>query len=380
MHMRLGRAVVGFGLVLMLALTGCASGVTEPSASPSDPGGPTATASLAPVRLADLKASVEELITHPKVMDYWNRPIPGSQPGRFWCEGPDPVTAGAAVTCRWADDCAECAQATDVTQLVSVLDDTGRFTFTTVDSLPRGNPIQTLRPEDFPADTTSCAVLAEPQLLDGRARQLSYSALLHSWLSSGSPTAMDPDGDGRPCGAEYAADLVAAVLGSPLSATPRTADDPATMEDVRRHAEAVLIGVTSDTLLSGCGSADPAVAGATMQCLAVPVGDRASEGAPVFIGVLGDDGRYVAADAGRIGGVPLSTLADYPPDSTCSDLAKSPPTQPNRGYSLPYDQVYYRWLELGQPAAWDEDGDGRPCADTYGPAAYDSLVAGSFLP
>ncbi len=376
METRLRRAAAALGLALLLALAGCADGATDPTA-PTTPNRSTAPPPSAPVALADLEESVEEIVTHRQIQQYWGAPIPGTQPGRFWCEGPDPVTAGSAVTCRWVDDCEDCAQATNVTQLVSVLDDTGRFTFATVDP-----SIGTLHPDHFAAGTTSCAVLAAPRPVDGGEQRLSYPALVHYWLSSGSPAAMDPDGNGQPCDADYPADLVAAVFDSPLAPAPTTATG-LTMEGVRRHAQAVLIGVTRDTVLRDCGSTDPPAAGATMDCLRMPAdGGPASADPHLYFSVLDDDGRYVVAAPDRD---LMPTLEDYPPDSTCSDFATAPPPRPDGSVKwlsevrLSYDQVYYKWLELGQPTSWDEDGDGRPCEDVYG-AAHDYLVASPFQP
>jgi hypothetical protein len=42
---------------------------------------------------------------------------------------------------------------------------------------------------------------------------------------------------------------------------------------------------------------------------------------------------------------------------------------------LDYTGLLYQWYDLGRPASMDEDGDGRPCEDTYPSDVIDRVMA-----
>lgn len=371
------RTLVGvFGLVL--AGCGADGAGVSPSESPSIPGvsPPLPTASASRVTVRQLEAFLEEqygggldgIASAPYV--------PGRIRGTYSCQGGGWMRTGDAVTCLWDPVCADPAGCGGAqwpeTQrlLVTVLDDAGRFVFTFLDE---GTPAYHASPDDYPPGTDSCATLAAPPADRDTRFGLDYPALLHHWASLGQPTSMDPDGDGRPCEDTYPAAVISQVLASPLRAGPGPAPASLTTEDVRAHAQALLSGFFSPMRLARCSSARPAAAGSTMACdvASANVDDFSDR---MYLIVLDDTGGYVVIRDPVLHGFP--SLEDYPPSSACRELSQPPPAgsgsfaTADPPIGLAYGIVYYRWLALGRPSSWDEDGDGRPCEDVYGPVSW----------
>ena len=94
----------------------------------------------------------------------------------------------------------------------------------------------------------------------------------------------------------------------------------------------------------------------------------------MYLIVLDDTGGYVVIRDPALIGFP--SLKDYPPTSDCTELSQPPPAGSGNfittipPFRLPYGLVYDRWLSLGRPSSWDEDGDGRLCEDVYGPVNW----------
>ncbi len=300
---------------------------------------------------------------------------PGVIPGTYSCQGEGRIRTGDAITCLWdpvCEDPAGCgpAQWPDTQRLLVTILDVPTFVFTFLDDGPQAYHAS---PGDYPPGTDSCATLAAPPAGRDARFGLDHAALLHHWEGLGQPTSMDPDGDGRPCEDTYPAAVISQVLTSPLCAGP--GPDPAslTTEDVHAHAQALLSGFFSPIRLVRCSDARPAAAGSTMACgvVSANVPDFSDS---MYLIVLDDTGGYVVIRDPALIGFP--SLKDYPPTSDCTELSQPPPAGSGNfittipPFRLPYGLVYDRWLSLGRPSSWDEDGDGRLCEDVYGPVNW----------
>lgn len=313
--------------------------------------------------------------------------------GRLTCSGSGPIAQGSAVTCDWSADVAEdldgYRSGGSGPVFVAVLDDSGRYTF----SSRLAGAYDAAVPADYPAGTISCRTLqAAPQAAAGGQGSpswgLDYATVMHYWMSLGSPGSMDDDGNGLPCETVYAADVVQRVSSSPLTITPGSG--AVTREQVRAHAEAVTSGVYDSSWLEAsdsgyeryvtdndCGGGQAVAAGDTMICAnwRTEWGMRQSGG--VFISVLDDTGRYTFGYGPCCGGGP--TPVDYPPDATCAQVSVPPPDSVwNRG--LEYRLLMHTWMYRDQDPSMDGDGDGRPCEEVYASAQVDKVVGSTLQP
>lgn len=329
-----------------------------------------------------------EPVTVAAIEDHLNTVLRWGWGGRgpVACEGPQRVVSGTPLSCR--------EPGTDLPPstfpfAVAVLDDAGRYTVSAGDALiaVRG---------DYPPGTTDCLVLAAPPATAAPAslrsgptavdaagprrpeNGLPYAALLHHWMSLDQPAVMDADQDGIPCEQDYPAEVIERVLASPLS--PRRTLGSATMQDVRRHAEAVLSGTLyplqledRDDRPGACGSNQPAARGESLFCYGTP--DHDMQSFDFLLVALDTSGRYSITY--YYGG---AMVADYPPGSGCDDFAEPLADWTDEAPQPTYADVLASWYALGQPDSWDEDGDGLPCQDGYGSAAVDRVTASELQP
>jgi hypothetical protein len=351
-----------------------ATATTEPRPSPTPPAAPT---------VATLQAHLDSILDGYYGID-----------GSLACAESGPIGRGTALTCQRSYADGPGWVPPDVTVLVAVLDDTGRYTFT----IPAHGPCAA--PGDYPAGTISCRTLIDPPASSDRQERLglSYPALLHYWMSMGAPSSMDDDANGWPCETVYPADIVERAAASPL--VPRTgpAPQPVTLEDVRAHAEAVITGVSGGEVWLGehltmtdgekvyvqgadCSSDERARAGSTMYCVKdVEIGAPV-QAVGVYISVLDDTGRYTLAGQGCCMN---PDVRHYPDTSTCAELSQRPPgrdfSSVDISHGIPYGQLVYRWMTLGRPIDWDSDGDGRPCEDHWPVDEIDRVMNSTLRP
>jgi hypothetical protein len=326
---------------------------------------------------------------------------PTRRVGRLSCEGSGSIGQGTALRCDWlsADP-----DGSSGPVFVAVLDDTGRYTFSSRLS-SRGLTAQIAVPSDYPVGTVSCTTLmATPPRVErvGVDQGLDYTTVLHYWMSLGSPDSMDDDRDGLPCETVYPAEVVARVASSPLVPRPADPDRRVTREEVRAHAEAVLAGLgIPGPLVEGsgrdwgqapvtqpaeCGGQAAAVAGSTLYCEDWQTDYGIRQGSGVLISVLDDTGRYTYAMGMCCGEGP--GVGDYPPGSTCRQLAQPPrdgpleyPTGPPVwSQGLDYQALVFAWMLQGRPPDWDTDGDGRPCEEAFPPEAVDGVFTSTLRP
>lgn len=381
------------GFVVAIGVAGCggAGGVDQA-------GTPTATVPAA-VSPSSTAAPSRPSPTVEMVQEHLQGLITGARyAGTLSCDGSGPITAGTALTCRW--------ESADVDRpgapvFVAVLDDTGRYTF----SSRIGGPVLpgVAVPSDFPVGTSSCAVLkATPSkpVRDGVDFGMDYPTVLHYWMSLGSPASMDDDGDGLPCETVYPADVVTRVAGSPLVPGGAADGGPVTRDQVRAHAEAVLAGLhvpgpllDDDTSVHWgqatvtqpitCGGDETVATGSTLYCLddQSDLGPQQSGG--VLISVLDDTGRYTYAHGLCCGAGP--SMSDYPAGSSCRQLSQPPAAIPwpptgEWAHGLDYRTLVFAWMLQGRPESWDADGDGRPCESAYPAEAVDDVFTSTLRP
>ena len=340
-------------VALVLVLTACTPGPAEPSPSPSASTNPPEAA----ITVADIQAHLDDVLR-------WGwgplNPID--------CEGSGPIAAGMTLVCERTAAPPD-ASVSERRVLVAVLGDDGRYTFS------YAGPALNGALEEYPEGLASCSDLAAPpQLLGGPEREhgLAYPALLHHWLALGSPAEMDPDGNGRPCEAEYPAAVIDRTLSSPLS--PSNPERPeATLEEVRQHAEAILNGAFHTLELTGCDAAGPAVEGASLVCRTAS--DHPTQEFDIQLLVLDGTGRYSLRPLGD-----TAQVADYPPGSECEAFVAPPdPDRPSlRGPG--YAEVLAAWYAQGQPQSWDGDGDSRPCEDVFSTPEVIEVVGSQLRP
>jgi len=94
--------------------------------------------------------------------------------------------------------------------LISVLDDTGRYTLAQGPCCGAGPSLG-----EYPTGST-CQQLARPPTASTWTRGLDYRTVVFAWMLQGRPTGWDADGDGRPCEQAYPAEDVDAVFTSTL--------------------------------------------------------------------------------------------------------------------------------------------------------------------
>jgi hypothetical protein len=314
--------------------------------------------------------------------------------GSLACAESGLIGPGSALTCQRSYADGPGWVPPDVTVLVAVLDDTGRYTFT----IPAHGPCAA--PGDYPAGTISCRTLIDPPASSDRQerRGLSYPALLHYWMSMGRPSSMDDDANGLPCETVYPADIVERASASPLVPWTGPAPRPVTLEDVRAHAEAVISGLSGGEIWLGehrttpdgdrvhvpetrCSSDDAARAGSTLLCAVDnDVPGWAAQAFQVYISILDDAGRY--ALAWQCCCMECPNLSQYPPHSTCDDLSQAPRGEEGQygREGIRYGQLLYRWMTLGRPGDWDSDGDGRPCEDHWPVDEIDRVINSTLRP
>jgi hypothetical protein len=130
------------------------------------------------------------------------------------CGGGDVATAGSTLFCR--DDQSDYGPQQSGGVLISVLDDTGRYTYAHGLCCGAGPSIS-----DYPAGS-GCQQLAQPPAdrpqppTGAWADGLDYRTLVFAWMLQGRPESWDADGDGRPCEPAYPAEAVDDVFASTL--------------------------------------------------------------------------------------------------------------------------------------------------------------------
>lgn len=312
--------------------------------------------------------------------------------GTLSCDGSGPVTQGTALTCRW-DPVGTDQPGGPV--YVAVLDDTGRFAFSSRISGPVLPGVAV--PSDFPAGTVSCATLAETPskpARDGVDFGMDYATVVHYWMSLGSPASMDDDGDGLPCETVYPADVVARVASSPLVPGGTTDGGPVTRDQVRAHAEALLAGLHVPAPLldddevsqrwapipvaqaTTCGGDAVATEGSTLFCRDDRSDFGAQQSGGVLISVLDETGRYTYAHGLCCGAGPL--ISDFPAGSACEQLSQPPSGEWADG--LDYRTLVFVWMLQGRPEGWDVEENGRPCEQYYTAEAVDALYSSMLRP
>jgi hypothetical protein len=350
---------------------------------------PGSAPSVTPPTVDALEEHLGGLIASTTDMGDWS--AASRSPGVLSCDGSGPLTEGMAVRCDWRS---EDPGASSGPVFVAVLDDTGRYTFS---GRLGGFMSSMVVPSDFPAGTISCGMLKQggDAVERGDASYgMDYPTVLHYWMSQGSPESMDDDRNGLPCETAYPADVVARVAGSPLVAGGSVAGGPVTREQVRAHAEAVVSGLHSPgplfedgtpeswgawtTQTTRCGGGAAATAGSTLYCAAwkFDYGPGRQHGG-YLISVLDDTGRYSVAEGPCCGAGP--SLGEYPPGSTCRQLAR-PPTASTWTQGLDYRTVVFAWMLQGRPTGWDADGDGRPCEQAYPAEDVDAVFTSALRP
>ena len=102
--------------------------------------------------------------------------------------------------------------------LVSILGSEGRYTFGFSSHARVAASV-----DDYPAGSTCEQLREAPPGWAGMSRGccLDYRAALYAWLTWGSPSELDPDGDGRPCETVYPPQVVSDVLDWTLTAGVR---------------------------------------------------------------------------------------------------------------------------------------------------------------
>lgn len=355
--------------VVVLMPTSCGDATTDrPQAEPTLP--PTATATPAPPEpsAAPARPTVEGIAADlqgvfDSVFGGWADPAWSS--GSVQCPGSGQAGEGATLTCyrdhpgqpEWID-----------TVYVVVLDDTGRYAFT--------SPHAQARPDDYPPGSADCDVLSAPPVdVAGREDGLDYVGTMFQWMRLGRPSSMDPDDDGRPCEANYPPEVIDQILASPLSPSRQPTSGPVAMEKVRQHASAVLTGTLYPTALVDCSGGDMAIAGATLMCRTSPH-LLPQQTFDVYVAVLDDAGRYWMAWTQDYPGF---RLEDWPVGAGCAELSRPAPGYEGLG-GLPYGSVVWRWGSLGRPGDWDTDGDGRPCEDYWPADQVDAVVDSTLQP
>lgn len=381
-------------LVIMAAACGTRPS-TDAESSPTPPPVATASPTSSPVPCPEPSPSGPPVPTVQTLEAHLDSVLDScGTDGTLACAGSGAIGRGTALTCQrsYADGLGWVPP--EATVLVSVLDDTGRYTFT----IPAHGPCAA--PADYPAGTISCRTLIDPPDPSDQQTQrgLSYPALLHYWMSLGSPASMDDDANGLPCETVYPAHIVARTAASPL--VPRTgpAPQPVTLEDVRAHAEAITTGLSGGEVWLGehltmtdgekvhvkgtnCSSGAPARIGSTMYCVKdVEIGHPV-QAIGVYISILDDTGRYTLAGQGCCMN---PDVRDYPDTSTCAELSQRPHGQDfssiGISHGIPYGQLVYRWMTLGRPSDWDTDGDGRPCEDYWPADEIDPVMTSTLRP
>lgn len=381
---------------VVIGVAGCGTGGADQAGSPTP--APTLTSGASPSPSA---APSQPTATVEGIQEHLQGSITSAQhAGTLSCEGSGTVTGGTALTCRWEFASADRSGGP---VFVAVLDDTGRYTFSSRIEGPLLPGVAVA--SDFPAGTVSCAALADSPptpARDGVALGMDYATVLHYWMSLGSPASMDDDRDGLPCETVYPADVVARVAGSPLVPGGTAEGGAVTRDQVRAHAEAVLAGLHvpgplldddsvaslrwGETLVSQpttCGGDAAAMAGATLLCVDAESDFGPQQSGGVLISVLDDAGCYTYTHGLCCGAGP--TIADYPAGSGCEQLSQPPVDTPQPATGgwldgLDYRTLVFAWMLQGSPADWDVDGDGRPCEQAYSAEAVDDVFASTLRP
>lgn len=125
------------------------------------------------------------------------------------CGGQAAATTGATLYC--ADWQSEYGPHQSGGVLISVLDDTGRYTYAHAPCCGMGPWLG-----DYPPDSTCQQLTQPPTDPSDWPHGLDYPTVVFSWMLKGRPAGWDDNGDGRPCDQAYPAEAVDGVFTSTL--------------------------------------------------------------------------------------------------------------------------------------------------------------------
>lgn len=125
------------------------------------------------------------------------------------CSGQAAATTGATQYC--ADWQSEYGPHQSGGVLISVLDDTGRYTYAHGPCCGMGPSLGA-----YPPDSTCQQLTQPPTDPSDWLHGLDYPTVVFSWMLQGRPTGWDDNGDGRPCDQAYPAEAVDGVFTSTL--------------------------------------------------------------------------------------------------------------------------------------------------------------------